>query len=106
MLSIEKIPDQIGYLVLTEDGAVLASGGELENDEWIANIVTGLVTMTDKIDPNTLVGNETFNKISIVYPNHCYVICLSNKKIHVLKKKNRHSIVAQQIGEQHNLIEI
>ncbi|XP_011313101.1 ragulator complex protein LAMTOR4 homolog isoform X2 [Fopius arisanus] len=82
------------------------SGGELENDEWIANIVTGLVTMTDKIDPNTLVGNETFNKISIVYPNHCYVICLSNKKIHVLKKKNRHSIVAQQIGEQHNLIEI
>ncbi|KAI4492578.1 hypothetical protein M0804_002369 [Polistes exclamans] len=24
MLSIERIPDQIGYLVLTEDGAVLS----------------------------------------------------------------------------------
>ncbi|XP_063975676.1 ragulator complex protein LAMTOR4 homolog [Diachasmimorpha longicaudata] len=106
MLSMERIPDQIGYLVLTEDGAVLASGGELENDEWVANIVTGLVTMTDKIDPNTLVGNEAFNKISIVYQSHCYVICLSNKKIHVLKKKIRPSNSNQPVAEQQSLIEI
>lgn len=48
MLSLDKILDVIGYLVLTEDGAVLSSGGELENDEKSANIITGLIQMTDK----------------------------------------------------------
>ncbi|XP_078035282.1 late endosomal/lysosomal adaptor, MAPK and MTOR activator 4 [Augochlora pura] len=87
MLSLERIPGQIGYLVLKEDGAVLTSGGELENDERIANIILGLVTLTNKIDPKGFPSNEAFDKISIVYPDHCYVICLSNKKIHVVKKK-------------------
>lgn len=48
MLNLEKIPNVIGYLVLTEDGAVLSSGGELENDERSAGIITGLIEMTDK----------------------------------------------------------
>ncbi|XP_017884842.1 ragulator complex protein LAMTOR4 homolog [Ceratina calcarata] len=87
MLALERIPDQIGYLVLTEDGAVLSSGGELENDERIANIIVGLVTLTNKIDSKAFPNNEVFDKISITYPDHCYVICLSNKKLHVVKKK-------------------
>ena len=48
MSALEKIPNVIGYLVLTEDGAVLSSGGELENDEKSANIFTGLVQICDK----------------------------------------------------------
>ncbi|XP_034191504.1 late endosomal/lysosomal adaptor, MAPK and MTOR activator 4 [Osmia lignaria lignaria] len=86
MLSLERIPDQVGHLVLTEDGAVLTSGGELENDERVANIIVGLVTLTNKIDPKAFPNNETFDKISITYPDHCYIICLSNKKIHIVKK--------------------
>ncbi|XP_066593522.1 ragulator complex protein LAMTOR4 homolog [Prorops nasuta] len=87
MLLMERIPDQVGYLVLTEDGAVLTSGGELENDERIANIIIGLVTLTNKIDPKAFPNNEAFDKITITYKDHCYIICLSNKKIHVVKKK-------------------
>lgn len=48
MLALEKIPDVIGFLVLTQDGAVLSSGGELENDEHRANIIHGLINITDK----------------------------------------------------------
>ncbi|KAK0089892.1 hypothetical protein PV325_004915 [Microctonus aethiopoides] len=103
MLLMERIPDQIGYLVLTEDGAVLASGGELENNERIANIITGLVTLTDKIDPKTT-HNDAYNKITIVYSTHCYVICLSNKKIHIIKKKLR-ATTNQQIQTQ-NLLDL
>ncbi|KAL2711857.1 ragulator complex protein LAMTOR4 [Vespula squamosa] len=84
MLSIERIPDQIGYLVLTEDGA---SGGDLENDERIASVIVGLVMLTNKIDPKAFPIGEGFEKISITYPDHCYIICLSNKKIYVVKKK-------------------
>ncbi|OXU24184.1 ragulator complex protein LAMTOR4 homolog [Nasonia vitripennis] len=87
MLSMERIPDQVGYLVLTEDGAVLTSGGELENDERLANIVMSLISLTDKIDSKAFPSNEAFDKISIIYDNHCYIICLSNKKVHVIKKK-------------------
>lgn len=42
------VPDQIGYLVMSEDGAVLASGGELENDERSANIISGLLSLTER----------------------------------------------------------
>ncbi|CAD6214784.1 GSCOCG00004215001-RA-CDS [Cotesia congregata] len=106
MLLMERIPDQVGYLVLTQDGAVLASGGELENDERAANIITALVTLTDKIDPKAVSSTDTFNKISITYPNHCYIICLSNKKIHVIKKKLRLSESQSATIETQNLIDM
>lgn len=48
MIALDKIPDVIGFLVLTQDGAVLSSGGELENDEHRANIINGLINITDK----------------------------------------------------------
>ena len=66
---------------------IFQSGGELENDERIANIVMSLISLTDKIDPKAFSSNEGFEKISITYDDHCYIICLSNKKIHVIKKK-------------------
>lgn len=50
MLDLDNrpIPDQIGYLIMSEDGAVLASGGEMENDERSANIISGLLTLTER----------------------------------------------------------
>ncbi|XP_076233648.1 late endosomal/lysosomal adaptor, MAPK and MTOR activator 4 [Calliopsis andreniformis] len=104
MLSLERIPDQIGYLILTEDGAVLTSGGELENDERIANIIMGLVTLTNKVDPKAFPDNEAFDKISITYPDHCYIICLSNKKIHIVKKRLVTATTA--IVEQQPLVDV
>lgn len=65
---------------------MLQSGGDLENDERIANIITSLVTLTNKIDPKAFPLNNAFEKISINYKDHCYVICLSNKKIYVVKR--------------------
>lgn len=45
---MEKIPDQVGFLILTEDGAVLESGGELENDERVATIITDLISLSNR----------------------------------------------------------
>lgn len=83
---MEKVPDLLGYLVLTEDGAVLESGGELENDERIASIITELVTLSNRIDPVAYSANEPFKKISITYDDHCFIICLSEKKINIVKR--------------------
>lgn len=87
MLNLERIPDQVGYLVITEDGAVIASGGELENDEHVADTITGLVAMADKVDVAAFQPGEVFKRISVTYDDFSYVICLSNKKIHVVKRK-------------------
>ncbi|CAG9102524.1 hypothetical protein JYU34_005811 [Plutella xylostella] len=83
---MEKIPDQVGFLVLTEDGAVLESGGELENDERVATIITDLITLSNRVDPVAFTTNEQFKKISITYDDHWFTICLSNKKIYVVKR--------------------
>ncbi|XP_026499673.1 ragulator complex protein LAMTOR4 homolog isoform X2 [Nymphalis io] len=83
---MEKIPDQLGYLILTEDGAVLESGGELENDERVATIITDLISLSNSIDPVAFGPEEKFKKISITYDDHWFVICISNKKIYVVKR--------------------
>ncbi|XP_065080786.1 ragulator complex protein LAMTOR4 homolog [Ochlerotatus camptorhynchus] len=89
MLDLDNrpIPDQIGYLIMSEDGAVLASGGEMENDERSANIISGLLTLTESVDP-AVFKKRSCKKISIVYEEHSYTICLSNKKIYVVKRRN------------------
>lgn len=114
MVSFDKITDLIGYLVLTEDGAVLESGGELKNDERKANIIMSLLNLTDRYDTITSMPidnhvniNYVFlfhricsvdpkqfdksdcQKISIVYDEYSYTICLSNKKIYIVKRLNR-----------------
>lgn len=84
---MDRIPGQLGYLLLNEDGAVIASSGELENDEKTADVIMGLVTLTSQIDPNAFSPDEGFKKLSITYDEHCYIICLSNRKIHIVKKQ-------------------
>lgn len=60
-LANRPLPDQIGYLVMSEDGAVLASGGELENDERSANIITGLLTLTERYGMNMISSERISN---------------------------------------------
>lgn len=49
--------------------------------------------MIFSVDP-TLFEKNACKKISITYEEHSYVICMSNKKIYVVKKK--HPINQQQ----------
>ncbi|XP_044253387.1 ragulator complex protein LAMTOR4 homolog [Tribolium madens] len=81
---MDKIPGQTGYLVLNEEGAVLSSSGDLENDEKSAVVIMGLINLTSHIDKAAF--EEGFKKLSINYDKHCYIICLSNRKVHIVKK--------------------
>lgn len=53
---MDRIPGQTGYLVLTADGAVIESGGDLSNDEAFAGLITNLISMANKIDLNESQG--------------------------------------------------
>lgn len=80
-----EVPGQLGYLLLNEEGAVLTSSGELENDEKTADVIMGLLNLASTVDP-TVFPARNFKKLSLTYDQHCYMVCLSNRKIHIVKK--------------------
>ncbi|ROT78088.1 putative ragulator complex protein LAMTOR4-like isoform X1 [Penaeus vannamei] len=86
MHGIGRIPDEVGHLILSEDGAIITSGGDLENAEQFASSIMSLLTCTSR---NHLMQSDGggFKKISVTYTDHCYVICLSNKNIHIVKRR-------------------
>lgn len=84
--AMDRFPGYMGYLLLNEEGAVLSSSGDLENDEKSADVIMGLVNLVSQIDPSGFPSDEGFKKLSLTYDNHCYIICLSNRKIHIIKR--------------------
>ncbi|XP_062604892.1 ragulator complex protein LAMTOR4 homolog isoform X1 [Saccostrea cucullata] len=82
---IDKIQDSLGYLVLTEEGAVISSGGDLQNAETLADGLTKLVFTASRI-PVSPDRRETFQKISVIWEDFMYVITVSNHKIYICKR--------------------
>lgn len=78
------VPNQIGYLILKEDGAVLESGGDLKNDERSANVIMGLLNLTETID-ESFMPSSSCERITIDYEHHYYSICMSNRRIYIIK---------------------
>ncbi|XP_039962842.1 ragulator complex protein LAMTOR4 homolog isoform X1 [Bactrocera tryoni] len=85
--NMEKLSNQIGYLLLQDDGAVIGSGGDLENDERSANIFMELLHLAESVDDNFM-PNSSCERISIVYDDHIYNISMSNHRIYIVKLKN------------------
>ncbi|XP_025079364.1 ragulator complex protein LAMTOR4-like [Pomacea canaliculata] len=83
---IERIPDSLGYLVLTEEGAVVSSGGDLENDENVANKITKMVYSAVKL-VNLNDRKDSFKRLTVVFDNFLYAITISNHKIMISKRK-------------------
>uniref|UniRef100_A0A224XQ88 Late endosomal/lysosomal adaptor and MAPK and MTOR activator 4 n=1 Tax=Panstrongylus lignarius TaxID=156445 RepID=A0A224XQ88_9HEMI len=94
MNSIENIPDLLGYLVLNEDNSIMSSGGDLESAEHLANVVPILISLSDKLKQD----EESFQKISVIYKDYCYIIYLSNRKIYIVKKAFHPPIVGTSDG--------
>ncbi|PFX32471.1 ragulator complex protein LAMTOR4 homolog [Stylophora pistillata] len=82
---LDKIPDVQGYLVINSDGAVLASSGDLENEENIAAIVTRMLQTATKI-PISGDRTQTLKRMSVCYRDFTLMATVSNQKIFVVKR--------------------
>jgi len=80
-MSFDRIPGQIGHLTLNLSGAILSSGGDLENDEITAASIFKLLTAVRTGD----FGSEV-EKISVNYADHSYTVSALNNKINIVKK--------------------
>ncbi|KAK9398461.1 ragulator complex protein LAMTOR4 [Crotalus adamanteus] len=83
---LERIPDQTGYLVIS-DGAVLASAGDLENDERTAGAMAELVSTACAFRLPR--GPELpFRRVSVVFGEHSLLATVSGQKLFVVKRLN------------------
>jgi len=82
---MDKVPDSLGFLVLAEDGAVISSGGELENDETTATKITKMVHIACNV-PITPDKKDVLRKISVIIDDIIFMITVSQRKIFVTKK--------------------
>ncbi|XP_043933203.1 ragulator complex protein LAMTOR4 isoform X2 [Protopterus annectens] len=83
---LERIPDQMGYLVISSDG-VLASAGDLENDEQTAAVIMEMIQTACrfKVYENT---DPAFKRMSVVFGEHTYMVTVSGQKVFVVKRQN------------------
>uniref|UniRef100_A0A8D9EBU7 Late endosomal/lysosomal adaptor and MAPK and MTOR activator 4 n=1 Tax=Cacopsylla melanoneura TaxID=428564 RepID=A0A8D9EBU7_9HEMI len=79
----DNVEDKLGYLILNQEGAVLASDGDLKNSEHTATVITNVLHLVDSIPPHT----NGYNQLTITYAQHSYIVSLSNKKIYILKRR-------------------
>ncbi|XP_023393271.1 ragulator complex protein LAMTOR4 isoform X2 [Pteropus alecto] len=84
---LERIPDQLGYLVLSE-GAVLASSGDLENDEQAASAISELVSTACAFRLHHSM-NIPFKRLSVVFGEHTLLVTVSGQRVFVVKRQNR-----------------
>ncbi|XP_030043323.1 ragulator complex protein LAMTOR4 [Microcaecilia unicolor] len=83
---LERIPNQLGYLVISDEG-VLASSGDLENDERTAALITEMVSTACSF---RMQGSpeHPFKRLSIVFGEMTFLVTVSGQKIFVVKRHN------------------
>ncbi|XP_039719666.1 ragulator complex protein LAMTOR4-like [Pteropus medius] len=84
---LERIPDQLGYLVLSE-GAVLVSTGDLENDEQATSTISELVRTTCAFWLDHGI-NIPFKRLSVVLGEYTLLVTVSGQSMFVVKRQNR-----------------
>uniref|UniRef100_A0A3P8V1N0 Ragulator complex protein LAMTOR4 n=1 Tax=Cynoglossus semilaevis TaxID=244447 RepID=A0A3P8V1N0_CYNSE len=90
---LERIPDQLGYLVISEDGVLAQSAGEMENDEHTAGIMMEMVRTASRFRlPGT--ADPAFKRMSIL-DDFVYVVTISGQKVFVVKRQhNQHEPIS------------
>ncbi|XP_056878451.1 ragulator complex protein LAMTOR4 isoform X1 [Takifugu flavidus] len=110
---LERIPDQLGYLVISEDGVLAVSvqimfvyrirlpsssgpaatcarpqsAGELENDENTAAVMMQMVRTASRFRlPGS--ADPSFKRMSVVLEDFVYVVTVSAQKVFVVKRQN------------------
>ncbi|KAF4079373.1 hypothetical protein AMELA_G00177300 [Ameiurus melas] len=83
---LERIPGQLGYLVISEDG-VLASSGELENDERTAGVIMQMVRTACRFRLHGA-AEPPLKRMSVMFEDYVYAVTISGQKVFVVKRHN------------------
>ncbi|XP_006864555.1 PREDICTED: ragulator complex protein LAMTOR4-like [Chrysochloris asiatica] len=86
-MGLEQVPDQLGYVVMSE-GAVLASSGDLQNDEQAASTIYELVSTACRFRLHH--GMKVpFQHLSVVFGEHTLLVIMLGQRMFVVKRQNQ-----------------
>nr|XP_015208639.1 PREDICTED: ragulator complex protein LAMTOR4 [Lepisosteus oculatus] len=84
---LERIPDQLGYLVISEDGVLAVSKHHTFTIKRVAGIIMQMVQTACKFK---LQGSTEppFKRMSVVFEDHVFMVTVSGQKVFVVKRQN------------------
>ncbi|XP_041482346.1 ragulator complex protein LAMTOR4 homolog [Lytechinus variegatus] len=85
--NLDKVPNQEGYLILNDSGAVMASSGDLENDEATAATIIKMIRLASKVNI-TSDNSQSFKRLSVIFDDFLYIATISSDKVYISKRKN------------------
>ena len=79
-----KPPGELGFMILSEDGRLADSGGDLKNRERVANII---YQMKNAFEASSNVLNDNVHSVTIQYEDHLYVLVFEPRRSLVVKRR-------------------
>lgn len=79
-----KPPDELGFMILSEDGRLVDSGGALKNRDRVAKII---FQMKNALEASSGVLNDNVHSVTIQYEDHLYVLVFEPRRSLVLKRR-------------------
>lgn len=77
-------PGELGFMILSEDGRLADSGGDLKNKERVANII---YQMKSAFEASSNVLNDNVHSLTIQYEDHLYVLVFEPRRSLVVKRR-------------------
>lgn len=77
-------PGELGFMILSEDGRLADSGGDLKNKDRVANII---YQMKNTFEASSNVLNDNVHSLTIQYEDHLYVLVFEPRRSLVVKRR-------------------
>lgn len=87
-----KPPDELGFMILAEDGRLVDSGGELRNKDRIAKVI---YQMKNAIEASSSALNDNVHSVTIQYENHLYVLVFESRRSLVVKRRRSEAVTLE-----------
>lgn len=75
---------ELGFMILSEDGRLADSGGDLKNMDRVANII---FQMKNAFEASSNILNDNVHSVTIQYEDHLYVLVFEPRRSLVMKRK-------------------
>lgn len=74
----------MGFMILSEDGRLAHSGGDLKNKDKVANII---FQMKNTFEVSSNVLEDSVHSVTIQYEDHFYVLVFEPRRSLVVKRR-------------------
>lgn len=83
-------PGELGFMILSEDGRLADSGGDLKNKDRVANII---FQMKNAFEASSSILNDNVHSVTIQYEDHLYILVFEPRRSLVVKRRKSLSAV-------------